>query len=69
MVSLSTNIPDLDNDLAECVAVISILVDTLAAEVDGMPDWCQESARRLITMAAMDVECLLDVHFSRHSQD
>jgi len=67
MVIVETGIPDLDDDLAECIRVISGVISTLSAEVGDMPDWCQESARKLITMGLMDIEGLLDQHFERYA--
>ena len=67
MVTVSTGIPDIDPDLAETIKVISRVIATLSAEVDDMPDWCQESARKLITMGLMDIEGLLDQHFERYA--
>jgi hypothetical protein len=66
VVIVATGIPDIDDDLLETIQVISRAIDTLAAEIADMPDWCQESARRLITMGRMDIEHLLDQHFERH---
>jgi len=69
VVNVSTNIPDLDPDLAECIRVINGVSDTLAEELLDFPAWAQESARKLIVMAAMDIEHLIDVHFERHSTE
>jgi len=66
MVIVETGIPDIDPDLAETIKVIAGVIATFADGIDDMPGWCQESARRLVTMAAMDIECLLDQHFERH---
>ena len=69
MVTVSTGIPDIDPDLLETIGVISRVSATLAEELLDFPAWAQESARKLIVMAAMDIEHLIDVHFERHSTE